>query len=79
MPIYKDGNNFKVIKDGRDFDLPQTEVATKAEMEAYILNMAPANIEASGNDLIITFMPFPQKYINYIAQRLYNGQRTQVF
>ena len=85
MPIYKDENNYKVIKldsgnQPQDYDLPQdTDIATEQEMQDYILNMTPANITASGSSLIIEFEPFPKKYVNYMRQRQYNGRRTQVF
>ena len=85
MPIYKDENNYKVIKlDGgnqpQDYDLPQdADIATEQEMQDYILNMTPANITANGSSLIIEFEPFPKKYVNYMRQRQYNGRRTQVF
>lgn len=80
MAIKHNGNNYKAGKGSQTFDVPSSnDIATKEEMETYILNMEPANITASGADLVIEFEPFPQKYINYIAQRQYKGQRTQVF
>lgn len=79
MGINYNGNNYRIAKGSYVFDTAPDEVATKAEMETYILNMEPANITASGADLIIEFEPFPKKYINYIQRKQYNGRRTQVF
>lgn len=80
MPIYKNGNDFKIAKSDELFDLAaDTNIATEQEVKNYILQMSPANITASKADLIIEFEPFPQKYINYMAQRQYKGRRTQVF
>ena len=80
MPIYKNENDFKVVKSDELFDLAaDTNIATEQEMKNYILQMSPANISANGADLIIEFEPFPQKYVNYIAQRQYKGRRQQVF
>lgn len=80
MPIYKNGNDFKVAKSDEWFDLAaDNDVATEQEMKNYILQMSPANISVNGSDLIIEFESFPKKYVNYIAQRQYKGRRTQVF
>lgn len=80
MGLYKNGIEYKNVKNGAVFEvLDYGEVATEEEVKLYILNMAPANITANGDDLIITFEPFPQKYVNYMRQRQYRGRRQQVY
>lgn len=79
MGIFYKQDKYKIAKHNEFFELPFGEVATYQEMEDYIMSMEQPILNVEENDLILTFTPFPEKYVNYIIQNQYTGKRTQVY
>lgn len=82
MPFYKNNQRYTLYKNGiRYCHEREKEVATYVEMGSYLNNMASPTLVNDNTDMVLTFTPFPNKYVNYIAQnqRLCPSLRKQVY